>query len=36
MKRPPVDGTRRRIVTLAGSGLLLAAAPALSSLARAR
>ena len=35
MKRPPIDGTRRRLVTLAGSGLLLAAAPALSSLARA-
>ncbi|WP_179400934.1 ABC transporter substrate-binding protein [Burkholderia guangdongensis] len=35
MKRPPVDGTRRRLISLAGSGLLLAASPVLSPLARA-
>ncbi|RQS60971.1 ABC transporter substrate-binding protein [Burkholderia sp. Bp8963] len=35
MKRPPHDGTRRRLITLAGSGLLLAAAPSFTPLARA-
>ncbi|WP_241021546.1 ABC transporter substrate-binding protein [Burkholderia sp. Ac-20353] len=35
MKRPPHDGMRRRLITLAGSGLLLAAAPSFTPLARA-
>ncbi|MGU7782177.1 ABC transporter substrate-binding protein [Burkholderia sp. PU8-34] len=35
MKRLPHDGARRRFMTLAGSGLLLAAAPSLAPVARA-